>query len=449
MQTCTSRIEMPLLKPSTPPKKDSKPAGKTLAQKRKGIAVKNPRRKAHIRRRVEPTWWESLSAERKLDVVGIALAFFGIIILAWLDLRQPLRADRRRDLFPFAIIRLGGVCPSHRLARLRSVAVFRKIERIPPLSTPNAPSAAPFYFSGCSPFLHSFVATAETAEAVALTGAGGGALWRSGTALSLGRIWRLGAFIALIAWLIIGVAVMLDKPVSDLFFWLTPLTTKLRDCSKSRSRLFPRPTADSVSENGFTPIDASAMPNVQSTVSVPVQPVQTRSGATIIEWKLPALATFSMKAMRPKSNEEFVQQRARLIEDTLASFGAPAQVVAISRGPTITQFGVEPLFVETRGGVRTRVRVSKIASLSDDLALALAAPRIRIQAPVPGHSYVGIEVPNEEMAMVALRDILESEVYKNYKKPLSLAWGVMWRQTHCHQHREHAAFVDRRHHRLW
>ncbi|MFN8411112.1 MAG: DNA translocase FtsK [Anaerolineales bacterium] len=122
-------------------------------------------------------------------------------------------------------------------------------------------------------------------------------------------------------------------------------------------------------------------------------------------------------------NEDFVQQRARLIEETLASFGAPAQVVAISRGPSITQFGVEPLFVETRGGVKTRVRVSKIASLSDDLALALAAPRIRIQAPVPGHSYVGIEVPNEEMAMVALRDILESETFQRNKKALSFALG--------------------------
>ena len=73
---------------------------------------------------------------------------------------------------------------------------------------------------------------------------------------------------------------------------------------------------------------------------------------------------------------------------------------------------------------RTKVRVSKIASLSDDLALALAAPRIRIQAPVPGHSYVGIEVPNEEMAMVALRDILESDTFKRNTKPLNFGIGT-------------------------
>ena len=98
------------------------------------------------------------------------------------------------------------------------------------------------------------------------------------------------------------------------------------------------------------------------------------------------------------------------------------QVVEINRGPTITQFGVEPLFVETRTG-RTKVRVNKIASLADDLALALAAPRIRIQAPVPGHSYVGIEVPNEEMTLVALRDILESDVFQRNKNALRFALG--------------------------
>jgi S-DNA-T family DNA segregation ATPase FtsK/SpoIIIE len=98
------------------------------------------------------------------------------------------------------------------------------------------------------------------------------------------------------------------------------------------------------------------------------------------------------------------------------------QVVEINRGPAITQFGVEPLFVETRSG-RMKVRVNKIASLVDDLALALAAPRIRIQAPVPGHSYVGIEVPNDEMTLVALRDILESEPFQRNKNPLKFALG--------------------------
>jgi DNA segregation ATPase FtsK/SpoIIIE, S-DNA-T family len=76
----------------------------------------------------------------------------------------------------------------------------------------------------------------------------------------------------------------------------------------------------------------------------PSNPSKPAADATIIEWKLPDIADILDEGSAPKSNEEFIQQRARLIEDTLASFGAPAQVVAISRGPTITQFGVEPLF---------------------------------------------------------------------------------------------------------
>ena len=148
----------------------------------------------------------------------------------------------------------------------------------------------------------------------------------------------------------------------------------------------------------------------------------TTVSAPVIQWILPQVNDILDAGNAPSVNEEFINQRGHLIEETLASFGAPAQVVEISRGPTITQFGVEPLFVETRGG-RTRVRVSKIASLADDLALALAAPRIRIQAPVPGHSYVGIEVPNEEMTLVALRDVLENETFQRNKTLLRFALG--------------------------
>ena len=113
---------------------------------------------------------------------------------------------------------------------------------------------------------------------------------------------------------------------------------------------------------------------------------------------------------------------AKVIEETLASFGAPVNVVEINRGPTITQFGVEPDFVETRAG-RTRVRVGKIAALADDLALALSAKRIRVEAPVPGKGFVGIEVPNDEIALVALRDVIESEAFRRLKSSLRFALG--------------------------
>ena len=95
------------------------------------------------------------------------------------------------------------------------------------------------------------------------------------------------------------------------------------------------------------------------------------------------------------------------IVNTLAEFNVPVRVVHVESGPTVTQFGVEPLYVE-RSGQKRKVRVSRIVGLSDDLALALAAPAVRIEAPVPGRPYVGIEVPNPDKALVGLRGVLES-----------------------------------------
>jgi S-DNA-T family DNA segregation ATPase FtsK/SpoIIIE len=140
------------------------------------------------------------------------------------------------------------------------------------------------------------------------------------------------------------------------------------------------------------------------------------------EWVLPSIDEMLDESAEVSIDEEFDRQRARVIEDTLSSFGAPASVVEINRGPTITQFGVEPGFIERSSG-RTRVRVGKISALADDLALALAASRIRIQAPVPGKGFVGIEVPNEEIAIVALRNVIESQAFTRLRSPLRFALG--------------------------
>jgi S-DNA-T family DNA segregation ATPase FtsK/SpoIIIE len=97
-----------------------------------------------------------------------------------------------------------------------------------------------------------------------------------------------------------------------------------------------------------------------------------------------------------------------LIEETLADFNVPVRTVHVESGPTVTQFGVEPLYLE-RAGQRRKVRVSRIVNLADDLALALAVPAVRIEAPVPGRPYVGIEVPNADKQRVRLRGIMESK----------------------------------------
>jgi len=143
--------------------------------------------------------------------------------------------------------------------------------------------------------------------------------------------------------------------------------------------------------------------------------------------RLPPLnLLISEQNIRP--DERNINQTAGLIEKTLADFGIPARVVGFRIGPTVTQFAVEPGFIEKGEAVngdstRQKVRVSQIANLSRDLALALSAERLRIEAPVPGRSYVGIEVPNLRPITVRLRPILESEHFYKVGSPLALALG--------------------------
>lgn len=151
--------------------------------------------------------------------------------------------------------------------------------------------------------------------------------------------------------------------------------------------------------------------------------VQFASTYTGADWALPPIAEILDPGTVAVADEAFDEQRSHLIEETLESFGAPARVVEVNRGPTVTQYGVEPDFMPARAGKRTKVKVNKISALAGDLALALAAPSIRIQAPVPGKGFVGIEVPNKHSTVVALRDSMETPEYRKVKSSLALAFG--------------------------
>lgn len=140
-------------------------------------------------------------------------------------------------------------------------------------------------------------------------------------------------------------------------------------------------------------------------------------------WTLPTLSEMLQSGTDQDVNSAAIREQVEIIEHTLDSFGAPATVVEINQGPAVTQFGVEPNFIEQRSGKRTKVKVGKIASLADDIALALAAQSIRIQAPVPGKGYVGIEVPNVQKALVSLRDVMESNEFQGIKSPLRIGLG--------------------------
>ncbi len=145
------------------------------------------------------------------------------------------------------------------------------------------------------------------------------------------------------------------------------------------------------------------------------------------EWQLPNIAEMLQETNEVEINKQEILKRKQIIEETLAHFGVPTQVREVNQGPTITQFGVEPGFIEQRGidgkTHRIKVKVSRISTLQHDLELALAAAPIRIEAPVPGRAVVGIEVPNMQIALVSLRSVMESERFVNSKSKLKLALG--------------------------
>ena len=130
------------------------------------------------------------------------------------------------------------------------------------------------------------------------------------------------------------------------------------------------------------------------------------------------------QSIRP--DERHINQTAGLIEKSLSEFGIPAKVVGFRIGPTVTQFAVQPGFIRKgteEDAQQMKVRVAQIANLQRDLALALSAERLRIEAPVPGRAFVGIEVPNTRSTLVRLRPLLETDSFYKVGSPLTIALG--------------------------
>jgi len=362
-----------------------------------------------------------ISPERKIDILGIGLALLGL--LTALSLFSANRSGLSGSWLGTLEAGFGWgmyILPIG-LSVIGIWLVARNVDNLPELSVERITG-----------FVLLFVNLLVVFQGISgsASGSGGGYFGKILLQTLLNLLGGVGAFILVAAWLLISLTMSLDISIQELFQWTAPLVKRLRQGLQNRSTS-PSSSATPINlssappespPDNFTPLQRP--PNQPQTGTPPTGVVvKTGLSNTIsVPWVLPQVKDILEVGITPAINQEYLQKRARLIEETLASFGAPSQVVEISNGPSITQFGVEPLYVETRNG-RTRVRVSKIVSLTDDLALALAAPRIRIQAPVPGRSYIGIEVPNEEMSMVMLRDVLESDQFKRIRSTLRFALG--------------------------
>ncbi len=153
----------------------------------------------------------------------------------------------------------------------------------------------------------------------------------------------------------------------------------------------------------------------------PIKPIPREEG-------LPPL-NILMTEQAARDDERTINQTAGMIMKTLSEFGIPATVIGYRIGPSVTQFAVQPGYIKRPGAneddeaQQMKVRVAQIAALEKDLTLALSAERLRIEAPVPGKPYVGIEVPNSTSTVVRLRPILESGTFHKDGAPLAMALG--------------------------
>jgi len=374
-----------------------------------------------------------LSLNRKLDILGVFLALGGfLLILSMVSLTQGWLTNQftwflsqyfgwGKILLPIAFLLIG------------IWLIIRNFTNIPRLSLERGTGIFLLYLNLLADFHYIvlLISNLPPEEWIRQGGAGGkvGAMLFSLLESSFGII---GSGIALLAWLVIAAMMTFDIQIADLVQLFISVFARALNIVKrnaTRQSIQPLPPLPSYSSplQQVKPLPALQQKPLSS--PAPTQPLPPSTITTITNptenmpiWQLPNPEMILEAGVPSTSTADIEQHRARIIEETLQSFGAPAHIVEIHRGPVITQFGVEPDFVESRTG-RTRVRVGKIASLADDLALALSARTVRIQAPVPGKGYVGIEVPNEQPAIVTLRDVVESDAFQRLHSPLRFALG--------------------------
>ncbi|HVH62273.1 MAG TPA: DNA translocase FtsK [Candidatus Dormibacteraeota bacterium] len=133
-----------------------------------------------------------------------------------------------------------------------------------------------------------------------------------------------------------------------------------------------------------------------------------------IEWKLPAIAMLDSVTARRERMADEIKRNVKVIETTLETFGVECKVVGVNPGPAVTQYEVQP---------GAGVQVKRITALQNDLSLALAAAPLRIEAPIPGKSAVGIEVPNKSASLVTIREVLETAAFREGSNKLALGLG--------------------------
>ncbi|MGC9468694.1 MAG: DNA translocase FtsK [Anaerolineae bacterium] len=408
------------------------PARRSSSRSRKSSSRRSSRSKAR------PSLWQRLSKDQKLDILGWSLVVLSVLtILSMLSAEQGVLTrwwiSILRQVFGWGRF----IFPVF----LGAVGLWLVLRHFGDrLATPDPEQVvgAVLGFFVILTTMHFIVADlanpASDSFDLGRRGLGGGLL--GALLLDTGTKWLGPAgmiFALLIGWLVTITFVASVSPAEAIQFVieLREKTKQKRASQKDISQ--KRPPAEVLGsevaagtsevvilggENSETRSDRKSAPAVinapgrgksgNGEVSIPPLEVGTR------DWRLPVVAEILERSNVQEYSDEFIREQQQIIEKTLEVLGAPADVVEVNSGPVVTQFGAKP---------RSKVRVSRVANLADDLALALAARSIRIEAPIPGRGLIGIEVPNEEPTIVSLRDVMESDSFSKLKGRLRLGLG--------------------------
>ncbi|HNY04723.1 MAG TPA: DNA translocase FtsK [Candidatus Woesebacteria bacterium] len=236
--------------------------------------------------------------------------------------------------------------------------------------------------------------------------------------------------------LIVGFVVLFDTNVAQIFKFFAHLFQMIKKYSIGQSNKLKDKKAKQLAQNPIYQSEMNSSANSELNLSrdkdiskssakadfgvVNIPPVMKNSSLLTSSgnqtWVYPSLSIFD-DTPGAKADRGDVRKNAQIIEKTLDSFGITARVAEVNNSPSVTQYALE---------VSLGTKLAKILSLSNDLAMALAAPggQIRVEAPIPGRSLVGIEMPNRSLEVVPIRTVLESEAMKNAKSKISVPLGL-------------------------
>ncbi len=226
-----------------------------------------------------------------------------------------------------------------------------------------------------------------------------------------------GLFLSGLVFLILGVTLSAELTVSHIFHTIhNKFARKAVRSNRKKARTLTQTTSVKTQKPVSTETDTGTAVTLSESLGDKFDDeLYLRNPSTTGAYILPKLSLLNKSIPENEQlTRSMLQETARILERSFKDFNIEAKVLRVNRGPAVTRYEVEP---------GPGVKVSKFVNLADDLALVLRATRVRVVAPVPGAGVVGIEVPNEKVMQVSLREVLESQEFRNTKAKLPLPLG--------------------------